>query len=105
MKNILLQIFTVFALTSIVAKDVYKCLNFPLGMEVYVCDEEGKDAKKESKIEDDTQGKTFNEKESEFFLSLTTIKAAHHTGIPESYCKLFHPSASLSIFSPPPNRS
>ena len=102
MKKLLLQILTVIALTSLVAEDVYKCFDFPSGIESYACDEGEKDSKKESK-EDDTQGKSFKFKESEIFLSLTAIYAEHHTGAPECYSKQFHSCAPLSIFSPPPN--
>lgn len=103
MKRFLLHIFTVFALTSMVAEDVYKCLGSQPGIEVYAYDEGENDAEKSEKSEDDTPGKSFKIRESDFSLSLTAASTEHHTGIPESYSKLFHPSACLVIFSPPPN--
>lgn len=103
MRRFLLHIFTVFALSSIVAEDVYKCLDTRPGFEVFACDEGENDVEKSGKTEDDNQGKSFKIRESEIFLSLTTISIEHHTGIPESYSKFFLPSACLAIFSPPPN--
>lgn len=102
MKKILLQIFTVFALASLVTEDVCKCFASCEGMEILSCDEGEKDAKKESK-EDDSQGKSFKIKFTEQSLSLTYFSSVHHTGTPEDYFKQFHSCAPLSIFSPPPN--
>ncbi len=102
MKKFFLHIFTVIALTSLVAEDVYKCFDSGQGIELCTSDEGEKDSKKESK-EDDTAGKSFKIKESEFFLSLTAISAERHIGSPECYSKQFHSCAPLSIFSPPPN--
>lgn len=103
MKKLLLHIFTVFALASMVAEDLFICMDFPEGVEMSGCTEEETDAKKENKTEDDTQGKSPKIKETDFYLSLTTIYAAHHVGIPECYSKFFHPGATLAIFVPPPN--
>ncbi|MCC6279677.1 MAG: hypothetical protein IT262_03690 [Saprospiraceae bacterium] len=103
MKKILLHTFTVFVLACLVANDMYRCFDFPEGIEVYDCDEKTNDAKKENKVDDDTQGMSFKIKETDFYLSLTTIFAKRHVGNPECYSKWFHPSATLAIFVPPPN--
>ena len=103
MKRFLIHIFTVLALSSIIAEDVYKCLGSRPGTEVYACDEGENDLEKTDKKEDDFQGKSFKLKESDFFLSLNDAATEHHTAIPESCSKFFHPSACLAIFSPPPN--
>ena len=103
MKKFFLHIFTVLALTSLVAEDLYRCIDCPEGIEVFTCEGEENDAKKENKTEDDTQGKSLKIREHDFHLSLTTIFAIRHAGNPECYSKLFHPGATPAIFAPPPN--
>ena len=103
MKKIILHIFTVFTLACMVAEDLYRCIDYPTAMEMCSGAEEEKDGKKENKTDDDTHGKFLKIKETDFFLSLTTISAAHHLGIPACYSKLFHPGATPAIFAPPPN--
>jgi len=104
MRKIFLHIFTVFALASMVAEDLYCFIDLQqAGIEVLSNEMEENETQKETKTEDDVQGKTFKIKAGDFFLSLTTIFTVCHAGIPESYSKLFHPSTTLAIFSPPPN--
>jgi len=103
MRKIFLHIFTVFALTSMVAEDLYCYIDLQEGIEVLSSELEENETQKENKTEDDVQGKTFKIKAGDFPLSLTTIFTDCHAGIPEAYSKLFHPSATLVIFSPPPN--
>ncbi len=104
MRKIFLHIFTVFALASMVAEDLYCFIDLhQADIEVLSNGVEENEAQKETKTEDDVQGKTFKIKAGDFFFSLTAVFSVYHAGIPESYSKLFHPSATLAIFSPPPN--
>lgn len=103
MKKFLLHTFTVLVLAGLAANDMYRCLDFPSGIEVFDCEEKSNDAKKANDTDDDTQGASLSIKETDYDLSLTTTFAAHHVGILEYYSKWFHPSATLTIFAPPPN--
>ena len=87
-----------------VAEDLYCYIDLQEGIEVLSSEVEENETQKEKKTEDDVQSKTFKIKANDLFLSLIAIIAIHHIGIPESCSKMFHPSATLTIFSPPPNR-